>query len=256
MSPFIIQNSYNDLNYYLVAIIFYIGCCSGSFSHSYANGIIKSYNILRRSACDKCNRKLYWFHLFPVLSFLFLKGRCFFCKTKIKTELLLFELIFGILFVFYFTFLDLLNALFFSLLLIFLGSIFETDRKLFLIHSPTILIIFFISVLYNYIILNNINLDIEIVLLFFFGWFLIFSLSYFYYIIRKIHGFGGGDKWLLACISPLFSYIDIMYIFLLSCIFASIISILFFLDDNKIINKKIPFGSYICLTTILYPLFY
>ena len=46
-----------------------------------------------------CHKKLWWFELVPVLSYMFLRGRCLKCKTKISAQYPLVELATGIIFV-------------------------------------------------------------------------------------------------------------------------------------------------------------
>ncbi len=53
-----------------------------------------------RSHCMKCKRTLQWFDLVPILSFLFLRGKCRTCKSKISWQYPVVELVAGILFVF------------------------------------------------------------------------------------------------------------------------------------------------------------
>ena len=104
MSPFILENPVYEINYIILPLIFLIGASSGSFSHAFADGFINEKTLLRRSQCNSCKEIIFWYHLIPVMSFLSLKGKCFFCNTKIKLELFLFELLFGLLFVAYFLF--------------------------------------------------------------------------------------------------------------------------------------------------------
>ena len=51
-----------------------------------------------RSGCMTCQNKLSWYELFPVFSFLGLRGRCKNCKTKISIQYPLVELATGFIF--------------------------------------------------------------------------------------------------------------------------------------------------------------
>jgi len=51
-----------------------------------------------RSRCPKCGKELSWYELFPVLSFLFLKGRCSVCREKISFQYPIVEIISGFIF--------------------------------------------------------------------------------------------------------------------------------------------------------------
>lgn len=83
---------------YLVSAI--IGLLIGSF----LNVVIYRYNTglsfaNGRSQCFVCGKKLAWYELVPVLSFLVQKGRCSSCQTKISMQYPLVEILTGILFV-------------------------------------------------------------------------------------------------------------------------------------------------------------
>ena len=54
--------------------------------------------MLPRSRCPKCSHQIQWFENIPVLSYLFLRGKCSACKTKISLRYPTIELITGLLF--------------------------------------------------------------------------------------------------------------------------------------------------------------
>lgn len=82
----------------LLIYFFLLGIIIGSF----LNVVILRFNTGKttrgRSACMSCKTKLTWRELIPVFSFLFQKGKCKNCKTKISIQYLLVEISTGILF--------------------------------------------------------------------------------------------------------------------------------------------------------------
>ncbi len=84
---------------------FLLGLIIGSF----LNVVILRHNTGRgtkgRSGCMVCKHQLSWKELFPVISFLFLKGKCKNCKTKISWQYPIVELVTGLLFAFNFYYL-------------------------------------------------------------------------------------------------------------------------------------------------------
>ncbi|MBA3284794.1 MAG: prepilin peptidase [Nitrosopumilus sp.] len=78
---------------------FIFGIAIGSF----LNVVILRYNTGRgldgRSQCFSCGKQLQWFELIPVVSFLYQKGKCSQCGSKVSWQYPLVELLTGIVFV-------------------------------------------------------------------------------------------------------------------------------------------------------------
>ncbi len=84
-------------NFLLYILIFFFGGAIGSFVNVIVDRLyIKSF-ISGRSVCQTCSKNLAWYEMIPVLSFLFLKGRCKKCKIKIEKKHLWVEIMTGIL---------------------------------------------------------------------------------------------------------------------------------------------------------------
>lgn len=88
------------MNIFLYVIIFITGTVFGSFYTLAVYRIPKNIDIVKKhSYCPNCNHKLGFFELIPVLSYIFLGGKCKHCKQKIRIRYLLLELLGGISFV-------------------------------------------------------------------------------------------------------------------------------------------------------------
>jgi len=84
---------------FLYAIIFIIGTFFGSFFTLAVYRIPRKEDILiKHSYCPNCDSKLGFFDLFPVLSYIFLGGKCRYCKNKIRPRYLILELLSGLTF--------------------------------------------------------------------------------------------------------------------------------------------------------------
>ena len=93
-----IQGEKMDIIIYV--IIFIIGIVFGSFYTLAVYRIPKGQDITHtRSYCTKCNHKLSFLDLIPVFSYIFLRGKCRYCKEKIRPRYFIIELISGISFV-------------------------------------------------------------------------------------------------------------------------------------------------------------
>ena len=81
-------------------IIFIIGSLFGSFYTLAVYRIPKRQDITHtHSYCPNCNHKLGLLDLFPIFSYIFLGGKCRYCKEKIRPRYLILEVLSGVLFV-------------------------------------------------------------------------------------------------------------------------------------------------------------
>lgn len=81
-------------------IIFMFGIVIGSFLNVCIYRIPLKEDIVRvRSHCMSCGYKLEWYDLVPLLSFLFLRGKCRKCGAKLSVQYPLIEALNGILYV-------------------------------------------------------------------------------------------------------------------------------------------------------------
>lgn len=84
----------------VLAFIFIIGLCIGSFLNVVILRTVSEESIVfPASKCPKCQTPLKWYHNIPVLSYLFLRGKCAFCKEHISIQYPIVELLTGCLFV-------------------------------------------------------------------------------------------------------------------------------------------------------------
>lgn len=84
----------------LYTLIFIIGALFGSFYTLAVHRIPKKQDIIyTHSYCPNCDHKLGLLDLFPIFSYIFLGGKCRYCKEKIRPRYLILEILSGILFV-------------------------------------------------------------------------------------------------------------------------------------------------------------
>ncbi|MCI8352928.1 MAG: prepilin peptidase [Clostridia bacterium] len=84
----------------LLIIIFILGIYFGSFFTLATYRLPKKEDITHKhSYCPNCNHKLGALDLVPVFSYIFLKGKCRYCKKTIGIRYFLFEILTGLVFV-------------------------------------------------------------------------------------------------------------------------------------------------------------
>ena len=66
-------------------IVFLLGLAVGSFLNVCIYRIPRHESIVfGPSHCPSCGKKLNWYDMVPVLSYMFLRGRCRFCSSRIS----------------------------------------------------------------------------------------------------------------------------------------------------------------------------
>ncbi len=83
----------------LTIYIFVMGTVFGSFLNVLIDRLPLEQSIGGRSHCDNCKKTLGFWDLFPVLSFIWIRGKCRYCGTKLSWFYPGFEILTGIIFV-------------------------------------------------------------------------------------------------------------------------------------------------------------
>jgi len=234
----------------LYLIIFFIfGSIMGSFYYVIATRLSQNLSIITPpSHCEKCNHRLKWYELIPIISYIIQGGKCRSCKSKISSSYLLMELCTGVLFaVCYHVFdlsLDLVNSLIFvsSLIIIIISDIeymiILDEVLIFAIVGIIIIDIFNIG-------LYNTSIQILYGIGAFITMYLIKKLGD---ILFKQESLGGGDIKLMFLIGLVIGYsMAVCNIF-----FATFIAFpiaLFLLITKK--DNIIPFGPFLSMSAII-----
>ena len=146
-----------DIFFYI--IIFLMGITFGSFYTLAVYRIPKGEDITHtHSYCPKCNHKLNILDLIPLFSYIFLGGKCRYCKQKIRPRYFILEAISGIFFVViaYLTKLSIYNLqpeviieyIFFVLYFTFIILMAGIDKEYRTINKPVLMYGVIISIMY------------------------------------------------------------------------------------------------------------
>ena len=84
---------------YVFPYIFILGTIVGSFLNVVALRHEKKETLTGRSYCPHCTKKLSWYELIPLFSWIFQRGKCRGCKASISIQYPLVELLTGTVFV-------------------------------------------------------------------------------------------------------------------------------------------------------------
>lgn len=236
------------MEYFWYCYIFIIGSIVGSFLNVCICRIpLKESIVTGRSHCTKCGHVLTFREMMPILSYLFLKGKCKNCKAPISLQYPLIELANAVLYLlavlrYGFTFYALLLCIFSSVLLVTAGIDFHT------MEIPNVLSVW-IS-----------GLAILHILLFpsFFkeGLIGIFLLSVPMLLLSLLtNGFGGGDIKFCAACGFFLGYQLVLLGFFFACLAASVFGC--FQLARKKADKKtaFAFGPYLAAGFLISALF-
>ena len=259
------------MDYILYLLIFCIGALFGSFFTLAVYRIPIGQDITHtRSYCPKCNHKLGFWDMIPIFSYIFLGGKCRYCKEKIRPRYLLLEILSGLVFVLFalsikfslFT-INVKNVLYLSFGALYLATLFiiaGIDKERIKIEKPVLLFGFIcvaIYMIYLYIVEDDTSIYRYVIYLILSCILLLFSTLY----LRK----KGKDSYPIDVL--LLSMLMVLFTYEAVCIYTVIITLLaisiqllickLHSKQSKVVkkvtieNKKVPIGFYICVANIV-----
>jgi len=240
----------------LTIILFIFGACIGSFLNVCIFRIPEKKSIVfPGSFCPVCNNSIPFYCNIPILSFLFLQGKCKECKTRISLRYPLIEILTGIVPVFlFFKFGPTPSFLFwFSFICtLIVISFIDFDHQIIpdIISIPGIFIFASSGFFIPGMSFTNVLMGILA------GGGILYSIAFLYYKLRNTQGMGGGDIKLLAMIGAAIGFKGVIFTIFtgsLAGTVAGVFAMIFTKGNNS--QLKIPFGPYLSLGAILYIFF-
>lgn len=227
-----------------------IGALIGSFINVVSLRLQKREDfIFGRSCCPHCLHPLGVLDLIPVFSYLFLKGRCRYCKRAIAFRYCFIELLTALSFLLVATlkspsdFLGYIICSFALLIALMDIDSYEVDLRILLIFSICLLV--------------GSNLSLEAIGIALFTACLFYGIVYIVgKWIWKQEAFGIGDIYYLATFGVYFNWEQILFIGLLSFVIGGAVGIVIFLLNKESVREKmIPFTPFMSISVILVYLF-
>ncbi len=225
----------------IALFIFLIGLSICSFLNVVIFRLDKKGGVLMgRSECSKCLKRLKWYDLFPVLSYVVLNGKCRNCKDKISPIYPLVELITAFcLLLFYVVYKPTFEIESFYYLLIitsFIALIFF-DYLYFLIPDKIILPTTILSILFNYFFRRPEFMTLLLSALILGG---IFAIIH---IVSSGEWVGFGDAKLMFLIGLVLGYPLGFLSMILSIWIAALVGIWLMISGKADRKTALPFGS-------------
>ncbi|WP_062355445.1 prepilin peptidase [Bacillus kwashiorkori] len=231
----------------IYCVLFFIcGLIFGSFFNVVGLRVPKKQSIsYPGSHCPNCQHDLAWFELIPVFSYLFLRGKCRSCHTKISPLYPIMEAITGLLFAFTFYKLgfsiELIASLFFISLLVIITV---SDIAYMIIPDKVLLIFLIIFIIIRYFQPLYPWWDSIV------GGIIGFSVLYIIALISR-GGMGGGDIKLFFVIGVILGTKPVLF----TLFFASFLGAIYGIG-LKLLGKfrkgtPIPFGPFISISAVV-----
>ena len=230
-----------------------LGLCVGSFLNVVIYRLPNNMSLASPpSHCTACDYSLRWYDNIPVLSYLFLGGKCRKCKTKISPRYMIVELA---------------NAVFWLLSIAIFWNISIIYACAMAIVSSVLICIFFID-LEHMLIFNRFTLIVAlggIVAMFFdtktvwydhiigavSGGLISLGVYYGALLVLKKEGLGFGDVKYAAAAGLLLGWQKFILAILIASVVGSIVMIILNRISDAEKQKEYPFGPYLAVATLI-----
>ena len=233
------------------ALVSLLGVATGSFLNCFLYRISVNKKPEGRSYCPKCKQGLSSKDLVPLFSYIFLLGRCRYCKEKISIQYPLVELFTGLLFLLAYIHAGFsLELIYLFTVLFFLIFIFVYDLKHYII--PDFANFSLIGVAFLYLSLSSFFYNSVEILIFgvisALGAFLFFFSLYYF---TKGKGMGFGDVKYVVFMGFFLNYPDILAGLFISFLLGAIIGLLLIVLKKKKAKSQVPFGPFLIAGTLI-----
>ena len=242
-----------DYFFSLTLIIFVFGACIGSFLNVCIYRIPENKSIVfPGSFCPNCKKNIPFYLNIPILSYLLLMGKCRFCKNKISIRYPIIETLTGVFAILLLLKFGFTPAFFYwsvFICVLITISFIDFDHQIIpdVISLPGILI--FASSFYFLPEMTIMKTILGILT----GGGSLYAVAFFYYLLKKQEGMGGGDIKLLAMIGAATGIKGVIFTIFTGSLLGTVFGILLMLytkvSDTKL---KIPFGPFLSSGAILY----
>ncbi len=247
---------------YFTFIVFIFGACLGSFLNVCIYRIPAELSVVKpRSRCPKCLTNLAWNDNIPILGWIFLRGKCRYCKTPIAARYPSVELLTAILFVLVwlrFPYDALLAPYWLMIFGLVLGTFVDID-EMWLPDRTTIggmitggILSFFIPSMHGVeghlegLIYSLIGMGC--------GFGMFWGISILGRLILKKDAMGFGDVKLMGALGAYLGWESVIFITFVSSLLGAVIGVSFIAMGKRELQSKIPFGPYIALAAVIWVL--
>ncbi|MCK4859077.1 MAG: prepilin peptidase [Candidatus Omnitrophica bacterium] len=236
--------------------IFILGLMIGSFLNVCIYRLPKGiFSKERFSFCPHCKQRIRWFDNIPLLSYIFLRGRCRHCRQRISFVYPLVELIGGLCFLFLFVYLGLTPLFFiYSLLICALIVSTFTDFEERIVPNEISVGGLVVGLLISFIypLLQGVSSHWTGLFNSFLGALVggasLYLTGIFGNIVFRKESMGGGDIKLLAMVGAFLGWKMVLLVFFISPFFGAVVGIALKLKEKA---ETIPYAPFLSLGSLI-----
>lgn len=227
---------------YITVILF--GMMIGSFLNVCILRIPKGESIVTApSHCMACGKRIKWYELIPVFSWLFLKGRCSGCKSPISAQYPLVEAVTGVLYAsIYYRFGISVETLLYMSMTSALLALSVIDFRTYEIPQGFNIFLALVGI-------ARVATDINNWPLYLIGFFAVSVFLLIVFLITGGRGIGGGDIKLMAVCGLILGWKLIIVAFVTGCVLGSVLHLIRMAIQKE--GAVLAFGPYLSLGVFL-----
>ena len=238
-------------------VVCFLGLIFGSFANVCIYRMPRNMSVIKpNSHCTSCNAFIKWYDNIPILSYIFLKGKCRKCKSKISIKYPLVEFSCGVLFVsMYYLYGFVFMLIPFCLLVFSLLVTTIIDFEFKIIPDEISFMLMIVGFATSFFNLNLGETVGQRVLHSFLGFLVgggsLFVIAVIGKLIFKKDAMGGGDIKVMAGIGTFIGWDKALFAIFVASLFGSIVGIILIIYKKIERKQEIPFGPYLAVSSFL-----
>ena len=244
-------------------LIFFLGAAVGSFLNVVIYRSQKGESwVMGRSKCEHCKKQIVWYDNIPLLSFLLLRGKCRFCRSRLSISHPVVESLMGLLFLWWyvmgFLFFQLsqqpfiyLQPLFWLMVGVILVYILIIDYKYLIIPDTAVVVQTLLVVAYRLILIGSGIMMVPDFLASLIAMAAIVLFFWMLWFFTKGRGFGFGDVKLAVPLVLLVGWPEALVWLFLSFMLGAVVGLILVGLKLARFGKPIPFGPFLIFATFI-----
>ncbi len=245
----------NSISFLPASAYFILGAVIGSFLNVCIYRIPEGMSIVSpASRCPQCKSAIRWYQNIPIISYLYLRGRCASCGAGIPMRYPMVEALTGALFVL--VGLRLGGFYVIPVYWLFVASLvvitfIDMDHQIIpdVISLPGVVAGFLLSFCVPWLSWTDSLFGILL------GGGSLYLVAKTYYLLTKVEGMGGGDVKLLAMIGAFLGWKAVLPVIFLGSLSGAMVGVPLMLVKRAGGKLAIPFGPFLALGAVIYLLF-